>query len=215
MNRMETKHKFLDLYPINPDSKKLILGTIHPHFTENFEIPFFYGNKTSIWRILHLAFPNEISAPISLNSVLEFLRNHKIGISDTIVRCNRKNPTALDKDLIPLELNHNLIDEIRNSEIDEIFFTSGFGANNAFRLFYVNILGLKITPEIREKKQVSIENLFGRSVKLTILPSPSGSANIWLSKSAEYLMNKARYAAYEKPVKQFKIDLYKEKFRIA
>ncbi|MBK6965069.1 MAG: hypothetical protein IPH20_14305 [Bacteroidales bacterium] len=53
---MITIHQYLDKYPISRDSKKLIVGTIHPHDHENFGIPFFYGNRSSIWKILSEAF---------------------------------------------------------------------------------------------------------------------------------------------------------------
>jgi hypothetical protein len=39
-------------------------------------------------------------------------------------------------------------------KISEILFTSGFGKNNAFKLFYVDILGQKFTPEIKSNRQV-------------------------------------------------------------
>lgn len=132
---METMHQYLDLYPISPKSKKLILGTIHPHDTDKFEMPFFYGNKMSVWNILSEAFPDQLSKPLELKKVLHFLNSNDIAISDTIKKCVRKNPTALDKDLIPLELNMKIVDEIKNSRINEIYFTSGFQKNNAFRLF--------------------------------------------------------------------------------
>lgn len=38
---MFTDHQYLDRYPVQLDSKLLILGTIHPHNTGDFKIPFF------------------------------------------------------------------------------------------------------------------------------------------------------------------------------
>jgi hypothetical protein len=49
-------------------------------------------------------------------------------------------------------------------------------------------------------------------VKLTILYSPSGSANRALKKTALYKLNEDKYKQFPKPVEQFKIDYYKEKF---
>jgi hypothetical protein len=49
---MKTRHQYLDKFPISADSEKFIVGTIHPHDYNNFIIPFFYGNVTSIWTIL-------------------------------------------------------------------------------------------------------------------------------------------------------------------
>lgn len=44
-----TFHNYIDTYPIRENSTKLIIGTIHPHLVENFNIDFFYGNVGSFW----------------------------------------------------------------------------------------------------------------------------------------------------------------------
>jgi G:T/U-mismatch repair DNA glycosylase len=142
---MITRHQYLDRYPIAAESKLLILGTIHPHNTTDFQIPFFYGNRNSIWNLLSDAFPDELHKPISLDGVLSFLQSRKIAISDTISQCRRLNPTALDQDLIPEALNHDLLQQIRQSKIERILCTSAFGKNNAFKLFYEDILRQKIS----------------------------------------------------------------------
>lgn len=210
---MTTNHQYLDKYPISADSEKLIIGTIHPHDHHNFKVQFFYGNKLSIWTILNEAFDNEIGQEINLDGILKFLNRHKISVSDTVVKCDRKNPTALDKDLIPLTLNTGLVDQIKNSNIKEILFTSGFQTNNAFKLFYVDILGLKITPEIRKERQTVLDkSIFGRPVKLIVLYSPSGSSNVPLSTSKIYLDNEHKYLKSLRPVYDFKVDYYREKF---
>ena len=211
---MITTHQYLDLYPISPDSKKLIVGTIHPHDHENFEIPFFYGNRSSLWKILSEAFPKELHSPITLNVILDFLNSRKIAISDTIRECKRINPTALDKDLGPLLLNKQIVEQIKVSNINEILFTSGFQKNNAFKLFYVDILGHRITEEIRKNRKVIMNNDdFGRPVTLRVLYSPSGSSNVGLSKSRLYLETKSKYMDSHRPVYDFKIDYYKQMFR--
>nr|WP_294936427.1 hypothetical protein [uncultured Flavobacterium sp.] len=210
---MITRNQYLEKYPIAKDSEKLIVGTIHPHDHDKFMVPFFYGNKASIWAILNEVFNYTKGKPITLESILQFLQNHKISVSDTIVECRRKKPTALDNDLIPLLLNHQMIEQIRDSNITEIIFTSSFQKNNAFKLFYVDILGLKITPEIKRNREVVLDkSIFGRPVKLTILYSPSGAANIALSTSRIYLENKHKYQNSSRPVYDFKIDYYREKF---
>jgi len=211
---MRTTHQFVGKYPILAESEKLILGTIHPHFTEEFDVQFFYGNRSSIWKILNEAFDNEIGEPITVDGILNFLGSRKIAVSDTILECLRKNQSALDSDLIPEELNYSLIEQIRNSRINEILFTSGFGKNNAFKLFYVDILKQKITKEIKAEKSILLDPVyFGRPILLKILVSPSGSANIQLSRSKDYLEVKDNYTGFKAPVKQFKIDLYRSVFK--
>lgn len=210
---MITEHQYLAKYPIRPDSKKLIVGTIHPHNHQDSRVPFYYGNRGSLWAILAKAFPGELTDPTSLASILRFLESRKISVSDTIKRCTRKNPTALDKDLLPIELNTGLLQEIRNSEIAEILFTSGFSANNAFRLFYVDMLNRKIRKDVRQNRGLLLENeVFGRPVKLTILYSPSGSSNVGISKSKLYLSQRDLYIQSEKPVLDFKVDYYRKMF---
>lgn len=208
-----TTHQYLDKYPISPDSEKLIVGTIHPHDHNKFAIPFFYGNVTSLWNIFCEAFPDDLSQPLTLGGILHFLKAKKISVSDTIRKCKRKNPTALDRDLIPIELNQQILKDIKNSSISEIFFTSGFGKNSAFSIFYVQILKQQITAEIKKKRGIILDRKhFGRPIKLTILYSPAGTANIGLSKSKLYLDAKHKFTNSKRPVHDFKVQYYREKF---
>lgn len=210
---MITRNQYIEKYPISRNSKKLIVGTIHPHNHENFSLPFFYGNKLSIWTILNEVFNYSKGKSLTLDNILSFLKEQEISVSDTILECKRMNPTALDKDLVPTLLNHDIVNQIKNSTITEILFTSGFSKNNAFKLFYVDILKLKITPEIKRNREVILDKeIFGRPIKLTILYSPSGAANIALSTSKIYLENKNKYLQSNRPVYDFKIDYYREKF---
>jgi hypothetical protein len=124
---MKTTHQYLNVYPVEKNSKMLIVGTIHPHNHHEFKVPFFYGNVLSIWSILKEAFPADFSNNISLKSILTFLNKKKISMSDTIIECRRIKPTALDHDIIPIKLNYDLVNQIKNSKIDTILFTSGFG----------------------------------------------------------------------------------------
>lgn len=213
LSPMITTHQYLAHYPIDPASKTLIVGTIHPHDHSNFRIPFFYGNQCSLWKILHEAFPNELADPFSLPTVLTFLRNRKIGISDMIWECERTSPTALDQDLIPMRLNRDLPDQIRQSTIGEVLFTSGFGKNAAFKLFYTDVLGLRISPSIRKNREITLEpTVLGRPVRLRVLYSPSGTANTGLVRSAAYLSQADRYRKLPAPVQAFKVDYYRQVF---
>lgn len=208
-----THHRHIEQYPIAQDSEKLIVGTIHPHNHEKFLLPFFYGNKNSIWEIFADAFPELLSRPLSLSKILLFLKAKKIAVSDTVLSCERNNSTYLDNDFTCLKLHTGLLDEIKNSSVNHVFFTSGFGKNNAFKLFYTNLLQQKITSEIREKKEVILpENFFGRVVKLTVLMSPSGSANVAWSRSKLYLAQKHLYKNSKRPVYDFKVDYYRKMF---
>ena len=210
---MITQHQYLDQYPIAPRSKILILGTIHPHNTENFKILFFYGNKNSIWNLLSEAFPDDLKQSFSLENILSFLNRRQIAVSDTIRQCRRINLTALDKDLIPEILYFNILNQIRDSQIERILCTSGFGVNNAFRLFYKDILEQNITQEIRKEKQVMLNStILGRPILIKVLYSPSGSSNVPLSTSDLYLKCAHKYLNSSRPVYDFKVDYYRKQF---
>ncbi|HWB94253.1 MAG TPA: hypothetical protein VG605_20505 [Puia sp.] len=210
---MTTIHQYLAHYPISPTSEKLIVGTIHPHDHASFRVPFFYGNECSLWKILHEAFPDELLDPYQLDAILAFLHGRKIAMSDMILECERTTPAALDEDLIPRRLNHELLDQIRHSNIREILFTSGFGKNAAFKLFYSNILKRSISATIRQEKEILLEpNLFGRPVLLRILYSPSGTANTGLVRSKLFLERKDQFRQFKAPVQAFKVDYYRRMF---
>jgi G:T/U-mismatch repair DNA glycosylase len=205
---MITTHHYLDKYPVDPTCNKIIIGTIHPHEVENCEIDFFYGNVASIWNILSDAFPDELPRPVSLDRIKRFLNARKITISDTIRKCKRIKPTALDKDLEPLILNNDLLDQIKNSKIDHLIFTSGFGKNNAFKLFYVNLLKQKLNREIRAQREMILpENFFGRPLKVSILYSPSGRSNTFIYKTEAFQSYKALNPRAN--TNHFKAKLYK------
>lgn len=210
---MYTVHQYLDLYPPSAESERVVVGTIHPHDTSKFKIPFFYGSKLSLWELLDRASGGEIGQPIRLENVLKFLKRHRIAMSDTVRECRRNGTGWADNDLVPVRLNTELLDQIRDSRIHEVLFMSGFGKNNAFKLFYVDILGRRITPRIREDREITLDsNIFGRPVKLSILYSPSGAANIALAQSKIYQKNKDRHLHSSTPVYDFKVDYYRKKF---
>lgn len=213
-----TKHAYVEMYPIDQSCSTLIIGTIHPNNPQSFKLPFFYGNVCSLWDILAKAFPQEFNFPLKLEGVggiLDFMARRNISLSDTIIETKYKNniPSASDKNLLPIAFNFSLKEQIKNSNISKIFFTSGFDKNNAFKLFYETILGHKITKEIRENRGVTLAEEFGRPVDLIVLYSPSGSANIGITNSKLYKKCKHQYEGRPKPVAAFKIDYYREYFK--
>jgi len=173
---------------------------------------FFYGNELSIWKIFHAAFPGELTDPGDLNAVQAFLKGRKLAVSDTIIRCERLNATALDKDLKPVLLHKTeLIERIKNSAIKEILCTSGFGKNNAFRLFYSDILEMPLTTAIRKDREVDLPiPFFGRPVKIKALYSPARTALIGIGKSKLYQAEKNQFMHLNRPVEAFRINLYKK-----
>ncbi|WP_426791767.1 hypothetical protein [Sphingobacterium sp. WOUb80] len=204
-----TSHQFIKTNPIKKTDERLILGTIHPHDVSSFKLPFFYGNRNSIWNIFRDVFPEDLPEMYSVEDIQKLLSNKNIAVSDTILQCERLSNSALDKDLRPIRLNLDLIEDIKKSAISRIYCTSGFGKNNAFRLFYDGILGLKLTRDIKQEKSVVLPvGIFGREIIVSLLPSPSGAANISLSKSVGYKSSSFFNSQSTRPVYDYKVSLY-------
>jgi len=208
---IKTKHKYIDKIKVRADDVSLILGTIHPHRTNDFLIDFFYGNKNSIWNILSEAFPNfDLS---SREKIIYFLELNNIWISDMVRECDRETEKVTqDKELTNIVLNTKQITEsIKNSAIKTIYFTSGFSKNNSAKLFCDYF---KIKPELNENREFIIpKEKFGKEIKGVVLFSPSGQANIGISRNKQYLKQKNQYSQYDNPISQFKIDFYTNAFK--
>jgi len=206
---IKSQHKYIEKYPIKRTDRYLILGTIHPH--GNSKLDFFYGNAGTFWEILSNATKLDFN---SLDNILEIFNQNKIAISDMILECEREDETVTrDSDLYNLKLNNNIKNEILQSEIKTIFFTSAFGKNNAAKLFFdIFELNAQVPKSWKETYEFHIM-VEGKKIKCIILLSPSGASNIGISRSKIYLPKKNKYIkGYDKPVKQFKIDFYKSKF---
>ena len=130
-----------------------------------------------------------------------------------ILECERLNDkVTADKDLQNLVVNQNLKNEILKSDIETIYFTSAFNKNNAAKLFF-DLFELQNQIPINWKNTYEINiDFFGKKIKCVILLSPSGASNIGISRSKIYLNKQNLYEDLKTPVKQFKIDFYKEKF---
>jgi len=207
---VKTIHKYIYEIRVKASDTSLIIGTIHPHRTNQFIVDFFYGNRNSLWSILSTVFQQYDFE--SKNSIIDVLIQNKIWITDIILECERENETVTqDKHLQNLVLNDDGIrNGINNSSITTIFFTSGFGKNNAAKLFCDTF---NIKPKLNNKREFIIpKNIFGRSIKGIVLFSPSGQANIGISKNKLYLEQKEKYKSFAKPISKFKIDFYKNAF---
>ena len=208
-----TEHRYISDYQIKSTSKYLIIGTIHPHRTEDFEIDFFYGNRNSFWTILSDAFPNKDFS--NKENIVNTLDINKTAITDIIKKCDREDVTKTkDKDLFNICLNTNQIKNgIKNSSISTIYFTSRFGKNNAAKLFVENFkIRYKDTWNEETSSFLIPEEIFGREIKAIVLFSPSGQANTGISQSESYKKKKHLYKDKKTPVKEFRKDFYKEKF---
>jgi len=211
--QVTTEHKFISEYPIKPKSKYLIIGTIHPHRTDNFVIDFFYGNMNSLWTILSESFPKMDFS--SKENIIKRLDETETSISDIIKKCDRLDVfTTKDKDLYNLCFNTDqLRNGIMNSSISTIFLTSRFGKNNAAKLFVdnFNINYKESWNEVSSSFLIPSE-IFGREITAIVLFSPSGNSNVGISRSRAYVSKQSLYKGKDAPVKAFRIDFYREKF---
>tara|TARA_B110000483_G_scaffold51755_1_gene64415 strand:- start:593 stop:991 length:399 start_codon:yes stop_codon:yes gene_type:complete len=93
-----------------------------------------------------------------------------------------------DKELYNLCLNTNAIREgIKNSSITTIFLTSGFGKNNAAKLFVDNFkIRYKDNFNDTQKSFIIPKEVFGREINAIILLSPSGDAYRGIAGSPGY-----------------------------
>lgn len=192
----------------------MIIGTIHPHDTSRFDVDFFYGNRGSFWDILGTAFPNQDFS--TLGSIKATLNKYGIWITDIIRECDRKHERVTrDCELYNLKYNNEAInDAIRLGMIDTIYFTSRFGTNNAATLF-CRLFGIRYSSlfDRTSSEMVIPSKHFGRPIKGVVLYSPSDDANRGIAGKAMSYKNRLDYfSRFEKPVKQFKIEHYREKF---
>jgi len=193
---------------------RMIVGTIHPHNHNDFLIPFFYGNVGSFWDILHNAYPHHNMD--SFDSINKMLRENNVWITDIIRQCDRESAAVTDdKSLYNIVLNTEQIrNALQNSQIDTVYFTSRFGKNSAASLF-TQAFGIDHKQSFDEAKSEFIvpESYFGRKIKCVVLYSPSNAANIGISRCLPYRSRHQHYQQFKAPVKQFKIDFYREKFQ--
>jgi hypothetical protein len=209
-----TVHQFLDQYPPKNSDQIMICGTIHPHEIKTFLYQFYYGNVASFWAILQQAFPQHRFN--SLNEILTLLEKFNVFITDIISQCERLHEgVTRDSELFNIVVNnHRIAHAITNSQIHTIYFTSGFGKNNAAKLF-TNAFKVKYreTFNRRSREFYIPASHFGRKIRCIVLYSPSNDANRGIAAySSQYKNNILYYQQFERPVKQFKIDFYKEKF---
>jgi G:T/U-mismatch repair DNA glycosylase len=205
-------HKFIDQHPVRPTDRVLFLGTLYPKDVERFVIPFFYGNSNTLWRILSKAFPEELAQPDKLEEVLGFTRHHNIAVSDVIAKGYRKKTRSGDADLVAIEYNHDLISQIKNSEIETIICTSGNHSKGSFGIFTRKILNFPLRDKsIDLQKGINLPTLiFKRTVVLKALPSPSGAANAGIATSRVFKKWQKRQAGKSNRVSDYRIACYKK-----
>ena len=209
---MVTKHPWLELYPIDKNSERLIIGT-HPPMPYMGEMKFFYGNMFEFWRLLTSVYKNDslfTKDKPDLVKIKAFLKKYKFSITDLVYKTDGKK-FSIDQDMNVLELNPYLLNWLKDSNIKEIYFTSFSGKNGALPLFKkwlkVNF-GNKVKIKPIEKwdnysTYIKIDDLTYKLVRL-YSPSPSARKGIGASQVFKnYLIDNPG-----SDVDAFRIDLY-------
>ena len=211
---MGIMHPWLAEYPIHKNSERLIIGT-HPPMPYKGEMKFFYGNMFEFWRLLSNVYINDslfTKGKPNLPKIKTFLTKYKFSITDLVYKTDG-NQFSTDDSMNVLELNPFLADWIKESKINEIYFTSFSGKNGALPLFkrwlkkyYGNKIKVKpIVKWVDYSTSIEIEN---RKIKLVRLYSPSPTARKGIGRSKvfkHYLVNNPNSDA-----DAFRIDLYKK-----
>lgn len=131
-NKIE-KHPWLLFPKENNVSTKLILGSFPPNkFTTqsqkktNCDMNFFYGSKDNeFWELFSESFDLDYKFPDDIERIKKYLESNNWIVSDIVLNCQRKNNSALDKDLINIIWNKDIINNIlENNSIKTIYFTS-------------------------------------------------------------------------------------------
>jgi hypothetical protein len=131
------KHPYLDLYQINPEFKKYIIGTFPPityqsdlftdikfcngKIVQKPQLPFYHGNRQMLWQYLMseqeycLVSEDRFQRRIQ---IINFLNEKRINYTDLISYCQRAEYNADDKNLFNIILNEELL-EIATRESDK------------------------------------------------------------------------------------------------
>lgn len=183
MNELSEEHPFKPFVPKN--ARILIIGSF-PGMDQvknkaNSEEWFYTAKDNQFWTIISAVYENKLLTTESKKMLFE---KEGIGITDIFLKIKRKVKSNLDKHLIVVEYNDQEIKAILESgKFDLILFTSRY-VEKHFKIKF---------PEVSNS---------------IALPSPSGAANIPISKTEAY--KKFIRENPEGNTKTFRIVKYRE-----
>jgi G:T/U-mismatch repair DNA glycosylase len=165
--------------------KYLIIGTFNQPNEGKNDIKYFYGSsRNKFWEILFNVYKNKEEK--TLDNILKLQKSKKIIFSDTIDVCVKvdEDKSFIDSNILPLKLNSELKQFVRDNKNIKIVFTS----KNA-RNYFLLIMG---------------EDILKLKNEMHLLPSPSNMVNrnlrnsfyndfIKMSKNESHLEYKIKY----------------------
>lgn len=171
-------HPFEPCIPTN--AQFLIIGTFPTH-RNNLLFPFFYSGKdNSFWNIMEQVFNCTFKNDSGEKAVIErqlFLASKKIGITDMLKMCYRKNCCSTDENLFPIILNDifSLLDE--HKSVRRLVLTSRTEIHGALGLLKTYFLqkGIILDEPVKTRDKM-LEGRFnhnGREIEILVPYSPS------------------------------------------
>jgi len=171
-------------YPITKKDQSIILGTLHPRTAKSFVpiVDFFYGHDYGLWDIFRINFNIDLYSkkqlmddvslvPEGIKKIKSFLKKYHITVSDQVLECDKTDIQECHE-----SLNMDLLLQIENSNLQQIFFTS----METYKYFCNMINSLSLYRKIQQKgylngNQINLILSNQKKVKGIILISPSSS----------------------------------------
>jgi len=152
------KHPYADLFPINHNYSKFIIGTFPPvsyladiflelRFCDgkrvpNPQLPFYHGNRQKLWKYLlsedEFSNLSAYAGEQKREQLISFLRNNEINYADLISYCQRSKYKSDDSNLYNIILNKHLLEIFNNTQSSPpllVFNTGSLFTNRGVKFF--------------------------------------------------------------------------------
>lgn len=181
-DKWEVCHHPFELFFIPPNADKLVIGTF-PTYHKNYQATFnfFYGGETNpFWEVFGKVYNKQFkhyAGELAVKERKQLLIDNKVGITDMLKICYRKNGSSKDQDLYPIDLNDvfDLLD--KNTCISRLILTSRTEVYGALGLLETYFLqkGLELKKgKIRPDKIMETNfDYLGRNIQVLIPYSTS------------------------------------------
>ena len=170
-------HPFDDF--ISSDTERLIIGSFPTH-KKNRQFEFYYGGDSNhFWSIVAEIFQVKFDRRKGESAIKErkqFARRHKIGFTDMLEMCYRRNDFSGDEHLYPVKWKDITVILEDYPSIRTLIFTSRTKAIGALGLFKTLLLQKGIKEPVFEEYKGVLEGNFqvsGRDIEILVPSSPS------------------------------------------